>query len=316
MNRTSLIALGLLATSLVAGEPAADKLIDGVIKAPGDFWQMCGDPSSLNPKVNLPFYRFIAYRTLHVGPANTTLLRTHRAEVAPALTRRLASIDLSQPARAAKEMVFRPLFRDMVPSGDAVEDSGMDPHSLNGVVLEIIILLDAVETLPELLRLEDHLHQLLTAAEADPKLAVPAVLRDGCIVYPTGKKSLSKRDRELTAGRVVQRELLSVMLQLMRRQRFEPLVASSIEKTYGKLLKKRAKEEDLADIKTPEDAKKPGNEWVRFDPIHHVPIGGLSEETAMPFSSKLRAEIRELAKKFTATVPREKWVVTNEPLSQ
>jgi hypothetical protein len=112
------------------------------------------------------------------------------------------------------------------------------------------------------------------------------------VTMPQGKNKLSKRDEAMSRGRVVQRELLSVMLQLLRSQKYQPLLDSSMEKAYEKAIRARAQEDDLKDIKTPEDAKAKGDDWLRFDPLYHVPLGYLEHAPKVDFTPEVRNKVR------------------------
>jgi hypothetical protein len=167
-----------------------------------------------------------------------------------------------------------------------------------------------VETLPALLKIEEQLRSLLAQADKDAKSAVPAVNLDGYITFPGGKATLSKRDQAMSRGRVVQRELLSVMLQLLRGQKFKPLVESEMEKKYATALIARSKEDDLKDIKTPADAKAKGDDWLQFDPIHNVPIAFIENHPKLSFTPEVRNQVRNWAEEFLKTVPKEQWTVS------
>lgn len=290
---------------------SANALIDRVITSPGNYSQMCDMPPVLSVKVPLPLYSLVLTREIHVSEADFAELRDRRAEVVSALVQRLAKLDLSKPPPPAGEMKFAEAS-DPNAESDKVENSGVSPRYLSGLLFEIIVGLDAVETLPELLRLEEQMRSLLAAADADPNIDPPQVLVDGFLTPPQGDKKLKPRDEEFLKGRVYQRELLSVILQLLRRQHYQPLLDSDFEKTYVKAIKERAKQEDLRDIKTPADAKAKGDDWVKFDPITKVPLGYMEKQPEVPFSREVREKIRAWAKAFTKDVPPEDWKVNDE----
>lgn len=314
------LAFGFIAETLPAKEPSAGDLIDRMIAQPGDYNQLCMDSPVKSPpvRIDLPLYGLIALRSIRLSDENLEVLRRRRPEVVPALVQRLAGTDLSRPAPPVPKFKFKKPKKgeeEMVPAGDIIEQSGLSPYQLSGVLYSMIIGLDAVETLPELLRLEAQLDTLIVAAENNAKAPLPQAEPDGCVVAPFGKLQLSKREEKIYRSQVTQRELLSVMMQLLRRQQFKPLIESSYEQRYGALLKARAAKEDLRDIKTPEEAKNsksyPG---LAFDPIHQVPVGYLDEEATTAFSRAARKEIRGLVTKFLETVARDQWQVTGEPV--
>jgi|GEM_PF-1269144 len=315
--RTALafVAAALLESStgaLLAREPNASDLIDQMIRRPGDYDQLCAELGPLSAKVDLPLYRMIVFRDVKLSAANLQTLRDHRAEVVPALVQRLTTLDFLRPVPPPRDVKFRkpkPGEEGDIPEGDAIEDSGLSPRALSGVLYQMIVGLDTVEALPQLLRLEEQLRSLIAAADADRKAPLPYATPDGALNIKT---KLSKRDQSLVAARVTQRELLSVMMQLLRRQQFGPLLTSSYEQAYAKALKERASEEDLRDIKTPADAKAKGEEWLTFDPIYKVPVGYFHEDPTFPFSREIREEMRGLVQQFIDTVPRAQWKVTND----
>jgi hypothetical protein len=117
----------------------------------------------------------------------------------------------------------------------------------------------------------------------------------------------------MTKGRVVQRELLSVIMQLLRAQKYPPLIESDFEKAYATELKKALeKDEDLKDVKTPADAKAKGMEWLKFDPVYNIPVTYIPEPPSVPMSPEVRNTIRGFAEQFTKTVPKEQWKTTWE----
>jgi hypothetical protein len=109
--------------------------------------------------------------------------------------------------------------------------------------LEIVLALNAVETLPELLRLEADLDFRLKTAEQDGGASLP-VLDAAGPVFMTGvdsaSQTFSRRERTFVS-RIFQRELLSVMAALLRQERFQSLLDSELERSYLKYLKRRRK---------------------------------------------------------------------------
>lgn len=306
----------LLATSVLAF--AADKpltpeaLIDRVIVRPGNFSQMCDAPDPMSPKVPLPIYRLVLERELHPSEEDYAELRARRAEVVPALVKRLAKLDLSKAPPMVGQLKFKESGPDTSPDEEKVDNSGISPRHLSGLLFEMIIALDAVETIPELLRLEEQLRSLLAAADADKKIAPPVVPIDGSLSLPDGDKQLTKRDEKFLKGRITQRELLSVVLQLLRRQRYEPVLDSDLEKTYATAVIARAKEEDLADYQTPADAKAKGDEWLKFDPILKLPLGYMRTPPSVPFGPEVREQIRGWAEAFMKDMPPTEWKINAE----
>lgn len=305
-----LLPLALAITAAHAADKPAlspEKLVDSVIVQPGNYDQMCDSPPPVEVKLPLYVYGMVRDRDMHPSDAQLADLRARRAEVVPVLMARLKAIDFSKPGRPLGQVKFKK-------DDEAVAVSGLNPHALSGTFYDMLTGLDAVEALPELLRLEEQIRALIAAAEANPKLPPPAVPMDGVLVPPAGKTKLSKRDVKMLEARAVQRELLSVMLSLLRGQRFAPLMASEFETTYATALKARAQEEDLRAIKTPADAKAKDAGDIRFDPVYNVPIGYMTKLVAVPFTPESRNAVRGLVEEFLKTVPPAQWKVNTPPV--
>lgn len=298
------LAILFLAVAPVLAAETGDALVDRIIKKPGEFDQMCDAPLPIDPKVPMPVYTLVADRDVHLSKENLELLRSRRADVVPVLKKRLAAFDFTKPPKAVSA---KRVFKE-----DEVEVSGINPRQLSGLLYEMIIGLNAVEVLPDLLRIEEQLRSLLEKADENKKVEVPKVDFDGMLTPLPPEKALSKRDQAMNRGRIVQRELLSVMAQLLRSQKFQPILDSDLEKEYAKAIKARAQEEDLKDIKTPADAKAKGDDSVEFDPVYGIPVGFLNHPLNIPFSADVRNAIRGYAEQFIKTVPKEQWKVSWE----
>ena len=277
-----LASLGLTLARVCAADeaqpPAADVLLQRILAEPGQFSQMCS-LTPIEPAVPLPIYRLVNPGELHVSVANLAALRTRRAEIVPALQQHLAKV------RVRFEF-----------DGSSVGQSASVSVGINnGPLYEIVLGLDAVETLPALLHLEEQI-----AGQLPKDAAAPA------------GGSLSPRDLQLWSAKVAQRDVLSVMLQLLRGQRFQPLLDSSFEKTYAEAIKAAASHKDFRDLKTPADAKARNMNWVRFDPIYRLPVGNLGKPLEVPFTPEVRAEVRGFAEQFLKTVPPEKWLMNTD----
>lgn len=293
--KTALAFLFLSLCPILAAE-TAEALVDRLIIAPGDIDQICDAPAPIDPRLPLPIYRLVADRDVHLTPENLALLKQRRAEVVPVLVKKLAAYSFVNPP---KKYVLPAKYKENP------DVTNIDPRQISGLLYEMILGLEAVETLPELLRLEEQLRGVLAKADLDKKAPAPNVYMDGYITMPSGDKALSKRDQALSKGRVVQREMLSVMLQLLRAKKFQPLIDSDIEKTYGKALREQLEEDaELKDVKSPEDAKAKGLEDVEFDPIQKVPKVWIREHPKMPFNAELRNAIRGLVEQYIKTMPK------------
>lgn len=193
-----------------------------------------------------------------------------------------------------------------------VVQSGIDPRQFSGLTLEMLKSLNAVEVLPELLKLEEQYHKLVMAAQADKDFKLPKLELYGCINLQPMKDTPSEQDRKIMLFQLRQRELLSLMMQLLRGQRYQPLLDTDLEKTYEAALRARARESDLKDIKTPADAEAKNKGWVHFDPIYNIPAGYMHDYPSIDYSEKLRNQVRGLVEQFTKTVPRDQWKLDND----
>jgi hypothetical protein len=214
---------------------------------------------------------------------------------------RLADIDATKPTLPPGDMKFA--------DEEKVTVSGINPRQFSSLMMEMIVALDAVETLPELLRIETQYHNLIVAAQAEPKFKLPVLQLDGCFTEPASKHSLTKRDKEILPFQLMQRQILSIISRLLRRQQFQPLLETGFEKTYATAIKARAQQQDLRSVKTLEDAKAQEKTWVRFDPVYNIPLGYIEDYPAVEFNAKLREQIRGIAEEFVKTVPRDQWKV-------
>jgi hypothetical protein len=164
----------------------------------------------------------------------------------------------------------------------------------SGPLYESIVGLEAIETLPALLQLEEELTAEIAKSSAQPRVWT---------------KALSPEDIQYWRVLVAQREVLAVILQLLRGQRYQPLLDSQFEQLYAADIKKSAGQEGLRQYKTPEDTKAKNASWVRFDPIYSIPVSKFNRASEMAFTPEVRAQVRGLATQFLKDVPPEKWLV-------
>jgi hypothetical protein len=258
--------------------------------------------------MDLPVYQYVLPRHFHLSDDVLDRLKKRRAEVIPALAKMITEIKPDAPVKKPESPVRDP--GKPLRFSDFSSHSGVSPKQVSGLLLELTEGLNAIEALPELLELEQRLDQALARAEKDESVPVPSVDFDTSL-YFTEKSPLSPRRLELLKGRVVQRELLGIMLKLLRAQRFQPLLDSDFEKAYARAIKERAAKEDLRGIKTAEDARKKKldllGEWRGFDPIYHIPLGHIFPAPTVPYSAETREKARGLVSSFIATVPRQSW---------
>lgn len=272
--------------------PTPDELIDEVVKHPTGYFQMCTPPSAPASDIPIPLYGKVVVRFLFVIESDVDKLRNQRDGVVAALGRRIDTMDPTMPAKTTSEK-----YDDK----GKMQNSGIDPAQWSGILGDIIIGLKASEDLPQLLRYENRVHDLIKRAQSEPKLEIfPA--QDLEFFFFEETKPIAK-PKALVTLLITQRELLSLMLELMRDKKFQPMLDSDIEKIYATAIKARAEKEDLRDIKTPADAVKHDKKWLSFDPIYNIPIGPLEKRPELPYTEQSREEIRGLVEKFLKSPP-------------
>jgi len=294
------------AAAVEATVPPAEQILSDAIAHPGNYDQICDVAPPLGAKIPMPLYHTLLDRELHVSSAKMESLRARRAETVVALA---VMIDQIQPTESVP--VVPPLKVLERPEGDPerVQQSGVSPKQISGLLMEIIVGLRAVETIPNLLTLEERLRAGIEKADSDQKAPPPTVANDG-FVSSSGRNKLSKRELQLASARIAQRELLSIILQLLRQQKYPPLLHSEYERAYEKDIKARVAANPKAkEIKNPEDAKAKGMEGVPFDPIYNVPVLWTAKKPVIPFSAKVREDVRRMATEFMASVPKEQWIL-------
>ena len=301
------------------------QILDQVIANPGDYSQMCGMPSPIPFDAPLPLYGPLAPRHYSLSSQSITLLQAYRAEIVPVLLERLKAIDFAQTGAATLDIVpvQQGQLRIIDPSQpatatpDKVGPSGTDPKALSGLLLEVIQVLQAVECLPELLRLEEQLATLLTAADKAAAAPLTAFNLDSPIMWEQPKvqaaagkdkaKNLAERERkqQIFTSRIFQREILGLIGGLLRKEGYGPLYSSSVEKVYVEGLKKNAAKGELKELKAAEDIPWESRHWIVWDAGLNIPVYAHGSVVRMPYTAEARAELRKLAQDFLASVPAE-----------
>ena len=280
----------------VHGAEDGAALLDKVIQFPGSYCQVC---DVMTAPSDLPYraYQLSGFSGASFSKANLAAMKANREPLVKAIRARLPEIDLVRKAAEPKE--------DPAPEENFDgETVGCDPKVLNPLLLEVILTLDATETLPELLVLEAKLVEGIAKAKDDAKAAPPQV--QGWFVgeevdhYDENEPD-AKRDRRihLFQARVAQRDLVVLMGRLLRERNYAPyLTTSSLESAYVKGIKKEAQEEGIADYEPgkplPEDKK----DWqITLDPVSKVPVTAYSS-VEVPYSRASRDEVRAAAEKW------------------
>jgi hypothetical protein len=282
----------------------ADKL-DKLLRFPGDYSQVCDATDSTFP-APIPAFHSIMHGEAYFSEKNMAFMKKNRAKLMPALAAKLESVDL---LRKPKPQPNDPA----IPKDEQdVEPKGVDPDSFNTLLLTIIEELDAAEVLPQLLALEGKYYPLLQAFEKDPKAPMPqADGSEGAGVSPNLLKEGEEYDkltkereaeidqqREVFRAQAVHRDMLAVCVHIMRKAGFEAMLASDLEKAYGKALKaKYGADEELSKYKSAADIPKEDREYTKFDPIHKLAyrVGG---DVQIPYTPEIRKQILDLTKSF------------------
>lgn len=258
----------------------------------------------------IPGFRPIVHGEAFLSEEYQKFIKKNRTEVLKAVAAKLRSIDLTA---AAKKQPLDPA----IPKEEAdVEPRGVDPACYSTVLLQVLEETDGFEAFPALMALEEKFHALLQAAEADAKAPLPVVDgTDGAGVYASNleenqeeedklteaKKAELDRKRKVFKAQAAHRDILALFVRVMRKRGFEPMLASDLEKTYGKLMKEKwADHEDFKKYKSAADIPEDMREGVKFDPIHKVAYSAW-DPVQVPYSEETRTAILDLTKKFVAS---------------
>ena len=283
--------------------------MDALLRHPGDYSQICDARMSSYP-APIPGFRTILHGEAGFSEKKMALIKKYRAELIPAIAAKLDSIDLN------KKPVPQPPDPSIPKDEIDVEPIGADPAVFSTLLLTLIEELEATEVFPQLMAFEAKYHAQLIAAESDPKAALPQ--SDGAEGAGVGVDLLKEGEEydKLTPARqaeierttavfhaqALQRDILAVFVRAMRKQGYEPMMSSPLEKTYGRLLKEKwGKHESFSKYKTAADIPEDERDSVKFDPVHKVAY--LSwDPVEIPYSPETRKEILELTKGFVASL--------------
>jgi len=306
MQRLLPLILLLLCAPAVAQRKAAKAwTLDDLIRWPGDYSQICDAMQKPFP-ATIPGFRSIMHGEAGFSKDKLAYIKANRAKVLAAVGAKLEKLDL---LRKPEEQKPDPAAK----KGETdIDPIGLDPDSFNTLLLSIIEETDGVEALPQLLVLEDKFHALLTAAEKNPQAPLPLTDGDGTGIFPGDllkegedpekispeREAEIDRLREVFAAQSVHRDILAICVRFMRKSGYEPMLASNLEKTYGRLLKaKWSGDEQLSKYKSSADIPKEERDSIKYDPIHKVAY--MTWDTVeIPYSAEVRTEILVLTKAF------------------
>lgn len=266
----------------ISAAESASELLDKIFNQPGHWSQMCASPPPLPYDMPLPLYSLATPRFFSLSQENVAKLKARRAEVSVELAKRLDRIVIQGFPKQEKPYNARPPAK----------------NELSGLLLEIILEIDAVDTLPGLLRLEATINDRLEKAAKDngaslPDLDLDSPTRIEVPPAPPGLTSkveieivsklpdISVQQQRTFAARLYQRELLSVIAELLRSEHFKPLLDSDLEKNYQAYLKRHPDAGKLLPIWAP-----------RSNSSGTVPEG------FMLYTPRLREEIRGFGKSY------------------
>jgi hypothetical protein len=297
-NETRSLVQGYLDKKEVPAQTGA-QVLDEAIAQPGDFNQMCGMPRPIAFEAPLPAYGVLAPRHYSLGGDAVTKLQAYRTEVIPVLQERLKNIDMAKLATQNA----KPAARETT-----MLKSGLNPEALSWPLLQAVQVLQGVECLPELLRLEEQLHALLAAAEKDAAAPLPQLELDSPVSWKDlrSKEAPDARKEQIFACRIYQRELLGLIGHLLRKEAFAALDSTTVEKAYVEGLKKAAKDKELKEFKSADDIPWESRHWIAWDKALDIPVYVRGTIVSVPYTEGMRSELRKVAGDYLTTVPQER----------
>jgi hypothetical protein len=305
---TAVVGQLLFSQSTFSAAPSLDEML----RHPGDYSQVCDIRTSSFP-APIPGFCTILHGEANFSQENIALIKKHRTELLPQISAKLAAIDLTkktQPQEPEKLKNKNPDECDATPVG-------VDPAVLSNLLVNLIEELDAYEVFPQLLAVENRFHEMLTAAEKNPKASLPQT--DGVEGAGIGamnlygededyekmteaRKAEVERTRSIFYAQNLHRDILAVMVKSMRKHGYEPMLTSELEKTYGTLRKAQsAKNESLSKFKTANDIPEAEREDIKFDPIHQVAYYQW-DAVNIPYTEEIRQNIVTLTKSYVTNL--------------
>ncbi len=279
--------------------PTGAGVLDQAIAEPGNFSQMCMMPSPVDFEYPLAAYGSSVPRHFSFDNETTLRLQAYRAEVVPTILARLKAIDMTKEAPASTS--------EGTATSGWPRKSGANPAALTGLLLEAIDATQAVECLPELVRLEAQLHGLLAAAEKDKNAPLPKLDTDSPVHWKSeGSEAADARKKQIFNSRIYQRELLSLMGKMVRLQNAAFLKDTSVEKAYRAGMEKRAGEDDLKEIKSPEDIPWESRFVITWDKTLNLPVHAYRSVVNVPYTEAARQELLKAVQAYLDSVSPEK----------
>ncbi len=286
-----------LMSSLLADTPPASALLDRIISHPGSYSQVC---DIMIAEADIPYHAFelTDFSGASFSKTNQALIDKNRGPLIQAIRARLLEVDFTRETKFPVE--------DPKPEeNNDGEAYGCDPKSLNPLLLGLIQQLQAIETLPELLVVEQKLVKGIAQAKNHPNSPVPVVAGwfVGFITKNSESQTEAERDRysSLFQARVAQRDLVILMAGLMREKSYDPYLKSSLETAYVKGLRKNAA--GYPKYK-PGDPLPEGDYGLGFnlDPVTRI-LRRERDSVSIPYTRESRDEVRAAAVKWISEHP-------------
>lgn len=280
-----------------AESPAGNSLLDQLISRPGSYSQVC-DVMSMPADIPYRAFELTDFAGASFSKTNQALMDKNRDALVKSIRARLLAVDF-------KREVDSPI-EDLKPEENLDGDAfGCDPKSLNPLLLDLILRLHAIETLPELLIVEQKLVKGIAQAKNDPISPAPQVAGwfVGYSYSNSEKKTDAERDRfsQLFQARVAQRDLIMLMALLLREKSYASYLNTSIEAAYAKKLKKDAAGYPAYQVGAPLPEGAYGRNFV-LDPI--VQVLRLERDfVSIPYTRESRDEVRAAATKWLSEHP-------------
>jgi len=289
---------GGAASQSVSGE----ELFRTLISQPGDWSQMCAFPPPVAWPAPMPAEGQLALRHYNFGLDQIARLQAYRELVLPVLAARLRSMTIAGSAVPADADLGLPS-----------DGSGQDGTRLSPLVLQMVNALNAVECLPDLLRLEAELHEIIGRAGADPKVAIPSLQLDSpsawlgvSLALKDGKIASESFEREqaLHTCCIFQRELLGVIQGGLLQQRF-PAMENSRFVQRQRAMSTAALEEKIGAAKAASEIPRELQPFVRWNLLTNraEPYGREVPRVEVPYDEGIRDEVRQIATQYLDSTP-------------
>jgi hypothetical protein len=296
---------GFIKNELVSGLTDGAALLEESIGSPGGWDQICAVGTPLPENIPMPAGATLVRRHFGLGYETFSRLQAHRDLVLPVLLERLRMMRLETQVRqkAERDDSFPP------------SRSGQDSRSFGPVLLEVVDCLNAVECLPDLLRMEQQLEEIIAKAGAEADAPLPDLTIDAPAVWriaPEEDKSPdalqnAKRTEAMLVCKIYQRELLALIKTLLERETYAPIKSSVLVKAQ---LAEGRKEllKQVAMIQSEDDVQFFLTKAMTWDAEAKKARAkeGAVMLVQIPYTNAIREEIRDIAGRYLKEVPPEK----------